>query len=144
MGSNEGITQFEKKKKALHGWRKLSKCAVIVGVEGDFSLQLLRDEIAFNTRGNNHLYFIVVLFSLQPSSQASPLAFEMQREVLGTFGIHPNIADFGLMEKSIWWHTKLFLAISLGSLSFSLHHQLLERDLENLGCFLMHCMRKWN
>ena len=62
-------------------------------------MQLLRDEIAFNTRGNNHLYFIVVLFS--PSSQASPLAFEMQREVLGTFGIHPNIADFGLMEKSI-------------------------------------------
>ena len=62
-------------------------------------MQLLRDEIAFNTRGNNHLYFIVVLFSLQPSSQASPLAFEMQREVLGTFGIHSNIADFGLMEK---------------------------------------------
>ena len=103
----------------MHGSRKVSK-----KVYG-FSLRLLRDEIASHaeTTISTLFWFCVLLFNLVP--RTSPLAFEMHREVPGTFGkakIHPNIVDFGWMEKSTRWHTKLFLAMPLGSLSFCLRH----------------------
>ena len=103
----------------MHGSRKVSK-----KVYG-FSLRLLRDEIASHaeTTISTLFWFCVLLFNLVP--RTSPLAFEMHREVPGTLGkakIHPNIVDFGWMEKSTRWRTKLFLAMPLGSLSFCLRH----------------------
>ena len=138
MGSTETITQFWKKRKiALHGWRKVSKYVVTVSVEWAPVRRYCGMRSLYARKQPSLLYFGFVFFvNLVP--RTFPLAFELRREILGTFGkasdkIQPNIVDFGWMEKSTRWHTKLFLAMPWGSLSFRLHHQGLERDLE---CYL--------
>ena len=85
------------------------------------------------------LYFGFVLYLV---TRTSPLAFEMQAEVLGSFGkcldkIHQILLTLVGWRKvpddtpsSSW----LLMPFN-GSLSFCLHHQGLERDLEDLGCF---------
>ena len=64
-----------------------------------------------------------VLFSIQTKSTKFGwiLAFPVPR-TFGKAKIHPNFVDFVWMEKSTRWHTKLFLAMPLGSLSFCLRH----------------------
>ena len=71
-----------------------------------FSLRLLRDEIAlrYETTIRYFIYFGFVSY-LNLVTRISPLAFEMQPEVLESFRkaldkIHPNSVDFGWMEKS--------------------------------------------
>ena len=70
-----------------------------------FSLRLLPDEIAVRaeTTVRYFIYFGFVLY-FNLVTRISPLAFEMQPEVLGSFGkaldkIHLNIVDFGSLKK---------------------------------------------
>ena len=123
----------------MYGWRKVSKYVVIVGVERASVRGYCGMRSLYARKQPSVLYFGVFYFNV--IHRTSPFAFELRREVLGTFWkacdkTYPNIVDFGWMEKSTLWHTKLFLGMPLGSLSFSLHHQALERYLEDLGCFL--------
>ena len=69
-----------------------------------FSLRLLRDEIAVRAETTVR-YFIYFGFLLHFNlvNRTSPLAFELQPEILGSFGkaldkIHPNTVDFGWTE----------------------------------------------
>ena len=139
MGSTEIIKQFEKKKKdGLACFKEsIQVCcdSERASIYGYCGIRLLY------ARKKSSATLLWFCLTLQPRSQDLPLAFEMQPEVLGSFGrafdkIPPNIVDFGWMEKSTRWHSKLFLSMFFNdSLSFCLHHQGLERDLEDLGCF---------
>ena len=60
-----------------------------------FSLQLLRDEIALCAETTTLLYFVFE-FSLNLLPMARPLAFEMQREVTGTFASPSKYCWFSL------------------------------------------------
>ena len=70
-----------------------------------FNLRLLRDEIALRAETTIR-YFILELLYFDIVTTTSPLAFEMQPEVLGSFGkaldkIHRNIVDFGWIRRRV-------------------------------------------
>ena len=102
MGSTEIITQFEKRRDGLACFKERiqicchSEWASVCGYCGMRSLYARKQPSAT-------LFLCVLYFNVV--TRTCPLAFEMQPEVLGSFGkaldkIPPNVVDFGWMEKS--------------------------------------------
>ena len=131
---NQSIKKNKKKKQiALPGSRKVSNYVVFVGVEWP-SVCSYCGVRQLCARKQPPLLHFGFEFSFNLLPRTCPLAFEMQRDVrresiqiLFVFVGWRKVPDDTL--SSSW----LF---SIGSLSFCLRHQALERNPEDLGCFL--------
>ena len=102
-----------------------------------FSLQILRDEIALRAETTVRYFILVLSYTLTSFPEPLPQRLRCSGRSLEPSGKLP-IKSIQILLIFVGWmtHSKLFLAMPLnGSLSFCLHHQGLERNLEDLGCF---------